>query len=258
MYMILFTFNLRTDRFVIVLALTDGYAVTDTLLKYRTYRADINRLVRSLERRVGKIHCRVHRNALIRAAADELEYMLAVHIAGGTHTPSAEDAAIAVDEDIGMGCIQLTFRELIGQCRCCNAEPVRQRLQFAVTALVAEHAEVIAFYEQHLDDTASDGIDFRCVVFDDDTRSYWLRTGSLGASINEDCANTAASVGYEPFHVAQARDIYSGILGSLENRLSGCSLDFLTIDNKGNCIAHCSPFMIGNEPTNVQLSLRNP
>ena len=57
---------------------------------------------------------------------------------------------------VGMRGIDVSVcRELIRIFRRCDAEAIPERLQFAVAGFFTEHAEVIPFHEQHVDEVSS-------------------------------------------------------------------------------------------------------
>ena len=130
-----------------------GHREADALLEdarrpgRRSAALSVTSMSVSASRAVG-----VDADLLVRAAADEPEDVLAVQLPRGADAAGAQDAAVAVDEDVRVRGVDLALREQVRVLRRGDAEPVGQGLQLAVAALLAEHAEVVALDEQHLDD----------------------------------------------------------------------------------------------------------
>ena len=87
---------------MIVQPLADRHGEADALLQDGADRADVDRLVRDAQVGVGEPGSRVDADSLVAAAPDEVEDVLAVEVPRGAHAARAEDAAVAVDQDVGM------------------------------------------------------------------------------------------------------------------------------------------------------------
>ena len=126
----------------------------------------------------------------------------------GAHAAAAQDAAVAVDEDVRMQASTLRLGNMVRDTRRRDAEPVGQGLQLAVAALLAEHAEVVALDEQHVDEVPPHGLDLGHLVLDHVMPwSDRLGAGRLRPAVDQHRADAAAAVGAQLLVVAEPRDV---------------------------------------------------
>ena len=182
------------------------------------------------------------RDALVVAAADEPEDSIAVQLGRGPDAAAAEDAAVAVDEELRVRGVQLALREHVGVLRRGDAEPVGQRLQLARAALLAEHAKVVALDEEHVDQVASQLSQLLGVVLDEHPRRDRLGACRLRTPVDAHGADAAATGGREVLHPTQARDVDPVVLCGLQDRLARTSLDLATVDVQRDRFAHDRTF----------------
>ena len=104
-----------------------------------------------------------------------------------------------------------------------DPEAVRQGLQLAVAALLAEHAEVVALGKQHVDDVAPELEHLRRLALDHHARRHRLHARGLDAPVDAHRADAAAAVRDQVLERAQVRNVDAGRLGRLQDRLAASS-----------------------------------
>ena len=133
--------------------------------------------------------------ASLSAATGDGENIFFVHVAAGANAKIAQDAAAAVEQDVGMRGIEFAtwvkLREVIVE----HAEVIRHRLQFAVAGFLARWANMVAFDEQHLCDGFAGGVQFRRVAAYLLTRCCRCNAGSSTAIADFHHAQTAVAAG---------------------------------------------------------------
>src|SRR5512139_3434542 len=98
--------RLCADRGLVEAAPADRRHEPDALAQDRAHRADVDGLVGDLHVRVGEpARLGVHDQVLAEAAAGEREDVLAVHLARRAHAQLAEDAAVELEQDLGVGSV---------------------------------------------------------------------------------------------------------------------------------------------------------
>jgi hypothetical protein len=175
---------------------------------------------------------------LIGTSAHESELVLPVLVTGGTNASRAKYATIVIDENIRMGSIHFAFRVEIRVSGRQNPEPISECLQFAVAALLAKHAKVIALDQQHLDELAAKLAEIRPIGLYDHPRRNGSRTGGLRSTVDENRAHTAAPLGHQILAVAQPRDVDTGRIRGVHDGLTGPGLDLDPVNSKGDTFAH--------------------
>src|SRR5689334_791709 len=76
-----------------------------------------------------------------------------------TNTSGAEDAAVVVDDETLMRCVDGHARMTIGNGYVVNAELESEGLEIAVSVCNADGADVIALREEHLKDHLAIGLE---------------------------------------------------------------------------------------------------
>ena len=114
-------------------------------------RADVGRAVVQRHRRVGQPAAgAVDQQVGVNAVAADGKDILAVDIAAGAHAQLAQDAAVQVQQDVGVAGVHRPARVELLEVRAFHAHLVGGGLQQAIAALLATRAEVVALDEQHL------------------------------------------------------------------------------------------------------------
>ena len=172
----------------------------------------------------------IHRERLLRTSPHEPEHVLAVHVSRGAHTPSTQHAPVAVQPDIRVAGIHIAFREQVRETRRRDPEPIGQRLKLAVPALLAKHTKMVAFYEQHFDQTPAMFEQLRRVGFDHHARRTWHGARGLGPTVHAYGADPARSIRVQVFVSTQPRNVNPCGVRRLQNRLPRPGFDFRSVD----------------------------
>ncbi len=135
----------------------------------------------------------------------EAEDGFAVLHPGGADAARTEDAALAIEIDVGVRGIDLPRGPLIRLGRCDHAEAVAQSLQFAIAARDAVRTRMIALDKQHLDECAPIGGEERCVILDHHAMSGRGHAGGAVAAVDLAGADPAGPGGFEIRMVAEPR-----------------------------------------------------
>ena len=248
------------DRLDVVEPLADGHRVAHALPEDRADRADVHGLVGAAQIRIRQVRLGVHPDLLVRAPPHELEGVLPVQVARGPDAAGAEDAAVAVDEDVGMAGVDVAVRELVRVARGQDAEAVGQGLQLAVAALLAEHAVVVPLHEQHLDEAAAVLLEGLGLVVHHHALGRGRGAGRLRAAVDHHRADPAGAEGRQVLVGAQARDVHAGLVGGLEDRLARLAFDLDPVDGEEEALAHGAHPLLS--PRRVRMSVppaaRNP
>src|SRR5574343_1693106 len=228
------------NRRLVVLALADRHRETLAFLQDHADRADMGRLV--VEREVGVAELAglgIDDQVRLDAAPGQREDVLAIDVAAGPHAQRAEDAAVEVEQHLGVRGIDRPVGEEVVVVRAGEAEVVGGGLQLAVAALFAGRAEVVALDEQHLGQRPAFGVDFLGITFDDHAgRGAHRARGSVPA-IDLDRAQLARAVRLEFRVVAKVRDEDACVGRRLDDGLAVGKGDGLAIQGKG--LAHALP-----------------
>src|SRR5574343_120826 len=228
------------NRRLVVLALADRHREALAFLEDHADRADLRRLV--IDREVGVAELAglgIDDQVRLDAAPGQREDVLAIDVAAGPHAQRTEDAAVEVEQHLGMRGIDRPVREEVVVVRAHHAEVVGGGLQLAVAALLARRAEVVAFNEQHLGQRPALGVDFLGGALDDHAGGGAHRTRGGMPAIDLDRAQLARAVRLEFRVVAQVRDADAGGAGRLDDGLAVFEGDGLAVEGEG--LVHALP-----------------
>ena len=117
------------------------------------------------------------------AMATDREHVLAVDIAAGAHAQLAQDAAVEVEQDVGVAGVDRAVGIELLEVRAFHAHLVGGGLQQAVAALLATRAEMVAFDEQHLQQRLAVGVQFVGVAFHVQPGRGRAGAGGAGAAV---------------------------------------------------------------------------
>src|SRR5574343_965740 len=186
------------NRRLIVGALADRHGKALPLLENHADRANMGRLVG--QRKVGVAELAglgIDDQVRLDAAPGQREDVLAIDVAAGPHAQRAEDAAVEVEQHLGVRGIDRPVGEEMVVVRAGEAEVVGGGLQLAVAALFAGRAEVVALDEQHLGQRPAFGVDFLGVALDDHAGRGAHRARGRVPAIDLDRAQLARAVRLE-------------------------------------------------------------
>src|SRR5512140_2116331 len=134
-------FDVPADGNLVIGSPPHRHRIADALLQQGPDRARGDRFVRSPQ--VGhRKRLSVDLKPLVASAFDELEDVLVVQVLGSADAPPAQDAPVVVEVDVRVRHVDVALRveELVPGRR--DPETVCERLQLAVAALLAVHAEM--------------------------------------------------------------------------------------------------------------------
>ena len=150
--------------------------------------------------------CGIDDHAGADAAIADVEHVLAIHIAARAHAEVAQDAPVAVEQDVRVRRIDVALRvEMVEPVRH-ELQVIRDRLELAVAALLAGGADVVAFDEQHLGQRPAVVVERRRVVLDNDPFPRLGGARGRGVAVDVHRAQLAASVRRIARPMAQMRE----------------------------------------------------
>jgi hypothetical protein len=142
-------------------------------------------------------------------------------------------------QDVGVARVDLPSREEVLVARRRDAEAIAHRLQLAVAALLAEHAEVVALDEEHLHEHLSVLVQSLASRSRRPPLLHRLGAGARRATVDAHRADTAAAERLDAGLVAEARDVDAGGICGFDDRLAGLGLDRLAVDLEADgLVAH--------------------
>ena len=131
------------------------------------HRADAHRLVVDRERGVREApRLGVDDEVLLDAPPGQREHVLAVDLGAGPDAELAEDAAVEVEQHVGVRGVDRAIGEERVVVGGHHLELVRDALQHAAAARLARRAEVISLGEEELDQVLSELADLRRLRLD--------------------------------------------------------------------------------------------
>jgi len=261
--------DLRANRLVVVEPPADRHGIADPLRHERTDRADRHRFVGHRRVRIRQVRLRVHRDLLLRAATDEPEHVFPVEVARRPNAPRTQNAAVVVNVNVRMRSVHVALGPEVWIPHRGDAEPVRQRLQLAVAALLAEHAEMVPLDEQHLDDASPELQQFGRVILDDDPFGDRLAARRLRPAVHKHRAHATRPVRHEILLVTEPGNIDPRLVGGLDDRLARLAPHLDAVNRERDHLAH-APYataletkssgrlQAASDPTPILLTCRRP
>ncbi len=158
--------------------------------------------------------------------------VFAIDIAAGLDAQLAQDAAVEVEQDVGVAGVDRAVRVELLEVRAFHAHLVGRGLQQAVATFLATRAEVIAFDEQHLQQGLAVAVEFFGIAFDLQPGAGAHAAGSPGVAIDFHAAQPARPMGREIRVPAQVRDVAMRTRGGLQQGLAGAKRHIFTIQQK--------------------------
>ena len=176
---------------------------------------------------------RVEGDAGGHAASLEPEDRLAVTLPRRPHAAPAEYAAVAVHEEVRMRRVHGRAPGEVRPRRRRHAQPVRQRLQLAAAAFLADRAEVVALDEQELDNAPTVIGELFRFGLDNHPLGRRHRAGVGHLPVDLHGADAAVSGGGQVLVVTQAGDVYPCRVRGFQDGLPFPRLDVPAIQDKG-------------------------
>ena len=160
------------------------------------------------------------------------KHVLAVDFVAGTHAQGTQNAAIEVEQDVGVAGVDRAVRVELLEVRPRHAHLVGRGLQQAVAAFLATRAEMIALDKQHLQERFALGVDFFGVALDLQRGTDRLRAGRNQTAIDLDVAQATGAMRGKVRMPAQVRDVAPGTRGSLQHGLAGGKRQLAAVEHK--------------------------